>query len=461
MKMLRFLLPIAVAACGYGVALHADQDGFATEKEARQRDFDALQNYIKSKRAINVKEKGGNLTISGDIRTEYYYCHARNHHISQRGMRSSKLYPNSYINMVAPKKSHHEYKRMPYRDRVAYRVVRSTMKPPYQTSEFDLEANLIFDYVGDRGWGTVQMQMQNPMGIIEADRKALINDSRRIMYGSGKNDKFTLRKAYAGYNVWEEGTSRFDLEIGRRRFYDVFDSDVQFYSYFDGLLARFSNSFEGVTDLSFKAAAFVVDQTVNHWGYVGELGLLNLGDSGFDVKYSLIHWDKHGANRFGYRHPLGVRFLNSQILAGYTVSPDVVSMKTYIYGAYLTNHDAKRTGLTHGRKANDAYYVGLKVGEVLRKGDYAFGAGYQWVEAQAVPERDVSGVYRDNPRGISFYNRRSGGYANFRGWRVEGLYALTDNWTLNAHFDRVRELNRHIGGKHRSYELYLGAIFAF
>lgn len=460
MKMFKFLLPVAVAVCGFGVS-QAAQDGFATEKEARQRDFEALRDYIKTKRAISVKDKGGNLMISGDIRTEYYFMHARNRHTSQRGWASRKLYPNSYINKVVPKISHREYKHKTYKERVAYRIGRSQIKPPYQTSEFDLEANLIFDYIGDRGWGTAQMQMQNPMGLIENERKALINDSRKIMYGSGKNDKFTLRKAFAGYNVWEEGTSRFDLEIGRRRFYDVFDSDVQFYSYFDGLLARFSNSFEGVTDLSFKAAAFVVDQTVNHWGYVGELGLLNLGDSGFDLKYSLIHWDKHSANRFGQRHPLGVQFINSQFLAGYTVSPDVVSMKTYIYGAFLTNHDAKRTHLTHGKKANDAWYVGVKLGEVLRKGDYALGFGYQWVQAQAVPERDVSGIYRDNPRGISFYNRKSGGFANFRGWRVEGIYALTDNWTLNSHFDRVRELDDHIGGKHRSYEFYLAAIFAF
>jgi len=454
MKLMKYLLPVAVATLGLGATLLA-HDGEGTEeygsvKEARQRDSEALRDYVRSKRAITVKEKGGNLVISGDIRMEYYYMHARTDGKSQRGMKSRKLYPNSSI-----KKAARETKGLPRRK------ILTDLRAPYKTSEFDIETNLIFDYMADRGWGTVQLQLSNLAGIVEMDRKPYINDSRNIMYGSGKIDKIALRKAYFGYNIWEEGTSRFDLEIGRRRLYDIFESDIQYYSYFDGILARFSNSFEGITDLSAKVAAFVVDQTVNHYGYIGELGFLNIGDSGLDVKYSLVHWDKKGENRYGKRHPYGVRFINSQLFAGYSFSPDVVSMKTYLYGAYVINHDAKRNKFTRNRKANDAFYVGVKMGEVLRKGDYAFGFGYQWIQAQSISDRDISGIYRDNPRGISFYNRRSGGYGNCKGWRIEGLYAVSDNWTLNAHFDRVRELNRHIGGKHRSYEFYLAAIFAF
>jgi hypothetical protein len=345
---------------------------------------------------------------------------------------------------------------------VAYREGRDKILPPFASNEFDVEANLTFDYVAERGWGTIRLQFSNPAGVITPDRKAIITDNRRIMYGSGKVNDLALRKCYGGYNFWEQGTSRFDIEIGRRRLYDVFDSKIEFWSYFDGVLARFTGSYEGIIDLSLKAGAFVIDQNVNHYGYVGEMGLLNLFDTGFDLKYSLIDWDTlHRPNRFERHHALGTQFLNSQVIANYNFSPDVVSLKTCVYAAYLYNHAARATGWTNHIKAADAYYVGARLGEALRKGDYSVELFYQWVKAQAVPEWDVSSSSRDNPRGVSFYNRRSGGRANFRGWRLEGFYAMTDNWTLNAHFDRIREMDRRIGGTHRSIEFYFGAIFTF
>jgi hypothetical protein len=438
------------------------ESGYATETEAQARDMQALEEYIKAKRAITVKEKGGNLMISGDLRGEWYHMKAKTNHDELRGWKSRKLFPNSSYNKKTPSVSHKEYKKMTFDQKLAYREGRNKILPPYPTNEFDVEANLVFDYIGDRGWGTIRLQMSNPAGVATRTRKALICDSRRMMYGSGEVNDLVLRKCYGGYKLWERGTSRFDVEVGRRRLYDVFDSKIQYWSYFDGVLARFTSSFEGITDLSVKAAAFVVDHTVNHYGYVGEAGLLNLVDSGVDLKYSLIDWNTlHRPNRFGLHHPLGTQFVNSQILANYTLSPDLVRTKASVYAAYLYNHAARRTDWTHHLKAADAYYVGGRIGEAVRKGDYAVELFYQWVKAQAVPEWDVSNSCRDNPRGVSFYNRRSGGKANYRGWRLEGFYAVTDNWTLNAHMDRIREMDRRIGGTHHSWEFYFGAIFAF
>lgn len=461
MKFLKYLLPVAVVFCGGVLRAQQEDEGYSTEKEAKQRDFEALQEYIKGKRAISVKDKGGNMTISGDIRGEYYYMHAKTQGKDQRGWSTRKLYPNSAVNKIVRPISKKAYQNLGWLPKAAYRKGRDDLKPPIGTAELDVEANLFFEYIAERGWGTIQLQFSNPAGIVETDRKALINDSRKALYGSGKLNNIVLRKCFGGYNIWEEGTSRFDLEIGRRRLYDVFDSEIQFGSYFDGLTAKLSNSFEGVTDLSVKAAAFVIDYTVNHWGYVGEVGFLNIVDTGVDLKYSLINWDRHMANRWGQRHPLGGRYTNSQFTAAYNVSPDLISLKTRLYGAFLINHSAKASHWTHHLKANKAFYLGFQVGEAVRKGEYAVGLTYQWVQAQAVSERDISGLCRDNPRGISFLTRRCGGFANYKGWRLETLYALTDNWTLNAHFDRVREENRHIGGEHKSYELYLAAIFAF
>ena len=467
MRLLNYLIPLAFAACGTGSKLQAHgqpsfEPGYATEKEADQRDMDALQEYIKTKRAISVNEKGGNLMISGDVRGEWYWMHDRTDHKCQRGWASRKLYPNSVINKKTPKISHKKYEGLSFEERVKYRSGRDEMLPPFATNEFDVEANLVFDYVADRGWGTIRLQFSNPAGIVTPRRRPMIFDDRRIMYGSGELNDVVLRKCFAGYNLWEQGTSRFDIEVGRRRFYDVFDSRIEFWNFFDGLLARFTSSYEGVGDLSLKAGAFVIDYSVNHYGYVGEVGLLNLAEKGFDLKYSLIDWDTlHRANRFGRVHPLGTQFLNSQILANYMLPSDLLGTRSCLYAAYLINHAAKATSWTHHLKARDAYYVGGRVGEALHKGDASLEFLYQWVKAQAIPEMDVSVSSRDNPRGISMYERLSGGLANFRGWRLEGFYALTENWTLNAHFDRIREMDRRIGGPHQSWEFYFGAIFAF
>ena len=257
MRLFNYLLPLAIAACGLGSRLQAYgqpsfEPGYATEKEAEQRDMDALQEYIKTKRAISITEKGGNLMISGDVRGEWYCMHDTTNYQHQRGWPSRKLYPNAYINQVVPKISHKEYKALPFKERVQYRTGRDGILPPFATNEFDVEANLVFDYVADRGWGTIRLQFSNPAGIITPSRRPLIFDNSRIMYGSGQLNDVVLRKCFAGYNLWEQGTSRFDVEIGRRRFYEVFDSRIQFWNFFDGTLARFTSSFEGVGDLIFE-----------------------------------------------------------------------------------------------------------------------------------------------------------------------------------------------------------------
>lgn len=433
MKLLKYLLPVAMAVCGITTVNAAD---FSTVQEARERDPDAVLDYLKSKRAITMAEKGGNLTISGDIQAEWDYMHARGCHKHLRGSKSS------HVNSC----NKHKY-------------------TPYGTSEFNIEVNLMFDYKTDRTWAAIQFQFDNPMGIREA--RCISRDSRpsknnrNQLFGSGETDNISMRKAYFGYNFLDQGTSRLDLEIGHRRLYDVFDSEVQFYNYFDGALLKYAHSFEGVTDFTAKAAAFVVDYTVNHYGYVGELGFLNIADTGIDLKYSLIDWERKGANRYGKKHARGSEFLVSQYTAAYTLPADWIPAKTKLYGAFLHNSRAKKTHFSHHLKAANAWYAGVRVGEVRKKGDWALDANYQWVEAQSVPESDVSGIKRDNPAGWSFYDRRCGGFANYKGYKVDGFYAFTDNLTLNCSFEKVREAQHKIGGKHRSYQFQVAAIYAF
>jgi hypothetical protein len=425
MKLLKYLLPFAMATCGVCATVSAAE--FATVQEARERDDDAVTDFVRSKRAVSLQEKGGALMISGDVRSEWAFMHAWSHHHRQRGSGSG-----------------------------------SRNTPPFASNEFNVEVNLMFDYKADRTWAAIQLQFDNAAGIQEHEREEDSTFNRNILWGSGSGDDLFLRKAYVGYNLADHGRTRWDLEIGRRRLYDVFDSQIQFYSIFDGLLIKYANSFEGVADLTVKAAAFVIDYAVNQFGYVGEIGLLNIGDSGFDFKYSIIDWDTHdGRNRFSKKNARGSEFLNHQFTAAYNFSPDMLPYKSKLYGAFLHNSRAEKTHFSRHDEADDAWYIGFKMGEVKRQGDWAVDLNYQWVEAQSIPEFDVSGIKRDNPRNVSFYDHRWGGFANYQGYKINGFYAVTDNWTLNAFFERVRQESTRIGGKHRSFQFEIAAIYAF
>jgi hypothetical protein len=84
------------------------------------------------------------------------------------------------------------------------------------------------------------------------------------------------------------------------------------------------------------------------------------------------------------------------------------------------------------------------------------------VGAQAVPESDVQGLLcRDNPRNVSLYARRCGGFANYKGYGITALYAVTDNLTMNLGFNRVHQCKKTIGGRHRAYVTSVEAIYAF
>lgn len=432
MKLFKYLLPFAMATCGFTAAVNAQEErDYATVQEARERESTALSDFVKSKRAISVQEKGGNMMISGEIHAEWSHLRAWSNHKRQRGSGTDHLHP--------PVGRH----------------------APYATNEFTAEADLMFDYKADRTWASIQLQMSNDAGIRQREVREGINDNKNFLFGSGTLDDLVLRKAYMGYNVFESGTSRFDVEVGRRRMYDVFDSKIQFNSYYDGLLLKYAESFEGMTDFTAKVSAFVIDNRVNHFGYVGELGFLNIVDSGFDFKYSIIDWDTVAANRWGDKHPLGAKFMNSQYTVAYNVSPDMIGIKTKVYGAFLHNSHAKSSKYTNHKKGPNAWYAGVKFGEVRKTNDWAVDMNYQWVQVNAIPENDVSGIGRDNPRDISIYKKPWGGFANYKGYTIDGFYALTDNLTMNVKFDRVHQESHKVGGKHRSWQFQVAAVYAF
>lgn len=451
MKWVRWVL-CAATACAFmtTTAFAADEcdededdrdelELFADELD--ERDFAAVAEYVNTKRAEDLEADACALEISGDIRAEWSHItevlngrKLRGGHISRCG--------SGFVS----------------------------------TNDFDIDLNLRFDYKCEDAWGVVHIEFDNPAGVQEIDKVCgdypAVYDpcskiDRQSTYGSGQCNSICLRKAFIGYNICACGKTRFDIEVGRRRLYDVFDSRIQFLARFDGVLLRYATQLLNDTNFYWNAGAFVVDERVDHFAFVGETGLLNICDSGFDVKYSFIQWRKRGFNRCLIRDALGWRFSNSQWTAAYKFK-DLLCIPAKIYGAYIYNHAAERRPITRNHLYNNAWYIGGTIGEVRKEGDWMIDGNYQYCEAQSVPDADMGGIGRGNFFKETFYTAdfydnplNARGDTNFKGFKIEGLYALTDDLSIDTYFQLSRPIDKRLGGPMHYSKFKIEAIYAF
>ncbi|SCA63599.1 Uncharacterized protein SCG7086_AX_00020 [Chlamydiales bacterium SCGC AG-110-P3] len=328
--------------------------------------------------------------------------------------------------------------------------------------QFDVEFNLMFDYRGQCTWAVAHLEFDNNAGLDQSpfgcsgrfregtDPATGIYGSTNSdgdpsgCHGSGTCENLCLRKAYFGWNIFEECNSRLDIEVGRRHLYDVFESRVQFRSRMDGALLRYSNCFECVGDFYVNLGAWVVDENANHWAWGVEVGLLDIADYGIDVKYSFVDWTKDSTNRCNVSDPVGFQFQVSQFYLAYNFNPELLCTSARIYTAFLINHDAEKRSYLNNKKENLGWYIGFSVGEVCCEGDWWFDINYQYVEAEAIPDWDLTGIGRGNVRGIPLTQNARFGWTNYQGFRAEALYAITDNLALNPSFELSSEARKDV-----------------
>lgn len=453
MKLLKGLL-VCVAAYGCHAGAYAAeendvQDGSRFDEELNERDFEALRQFLRSRRDETADEEASNLVIAGDVRFEWRHL---NETQSGRSLRGGNAFdPRTVI--------------------------------PISRNDFDCEFNLRFDYVMDRAWAIAHLQYDNSAGVDSEDRTRV--EDPQGWFGSGKCGEICLKRAFIGYNIYDDACSRLDIELGRRgNLYYVFDSKVQFLSRMDGILLKYEGKNELFSNWYAKVAGFVVDERVNHFALATEVGFLDIADSGFDLKYSFIDWNKHGRGRAPVkiafekqpdgqvceqvefvRNPEAFRFYVSQWTLCYHLDPALLCRPAKLYGAFVWNHGQHyatyyRHGIKHKTPANTAWYVGVAIGEVVKEGDWALEVQYQVVGALAVPDEDMSGIGRGNVLDDTYtFNRR--GNTNFRGWRVEGLYALTDELSIDTIVEHSIAAKRRIGGSHTYSKVEVEAIYAF
>lgn len=409
-RSLFFFLAAALPLFGQG-------DVQFSEKKDTQDDMDALRRWLRDKRFVTLKEIGGDLSISGEVRTELQDTSEVKDGVRQRGAGGA------------------------------------TNRAQYA---WDVEVNLMIDYRTDRTWAALKLEFDDDMGV-----------------RSGLMDKIRLEKAYLGGRIVAGDTFTIDGEIGRRFLSNVFESKLEFGSLFDGALFRFSKAWPEIGDYYFNTGAFLIDDKTSHYGYVAEMGGLRIGNIGLNLKYSIIDWYKPYANEL---NNLRYRYVVSQFLASYQMYPTWLGNRLIkFYAAGLCNHLAEGVEQTNFSKQNFGWYAGVAMGLVKKQFDWAIDCNFQWLQAQGVPSFDASGIGRGNAANVGFYtvandgdpssgattNRTAVGSTNYYGFEVEALYAFTDNITIQQNYKMSWTLNKSIGPDLRYKQYEVEFIYGF
>lgn len=442
MGLLRYLLPVVASLTVSVSAFAAGGDNPVGEK-----DLSALRDYLNEKRLVTVNEKGGDLNISGDVRTRW-------------NIREQKFMGKVVAGSGGPATT------APPPDNKG---------PKYAGNFFTEEVNLMLDYRAERVWSSVKIRFKNDMGIVD-----------------GTNNRVDTKRAYIGYKLWQEGPSYVDLRMGRMQMSDIFDSQIQFDSVYDGILAGYRTRFEEVGLFYTQGGVCVLDGLYGNYTWAGEIGLSQIADTGFYAKYSLIKWSVRGVARYtreaqegnagvvAYSGPppsppvknnAGLRFINSQVTLGYVFDPKTFHIPLQTYGAFLLNTDAIGIKQTNYKKANTGWYVGATVGKLEQVGDWTIDGQYQYVEAQAIPNFDVSGI----GRGPYAFNINSAtkpgafvlGGCNYKGFQFTGYVNLTNNltakvmWQQSVAVDKSGRPDGLLNGSNNYRQAELGLIYSW
>ncbi len=401
--------------------------GFSSVGEFGPEDQDfvdpkMLRDFIESRSLIECRQKEGALTIAADVRARWI-CTGE----EVNGKRERGDDTNTAINI------------------------------------FKSEFNLFLDYVAPRGWVSTKVKWVVFDGV-----------------DGGSSTKVDLDRAFIGYDVYERGCEDFYIEIGRSKLDYMFESKVEFSTFFDGIHFYYTDTWKDIGVFTLHGGPFIVDSFSNHYAWIVETGVKKWANTGFSIKYSLIDWHRHAPTlNYGNRKDSGdifiidnprYRFIVSQLIFGYEQTLDLPGCKIlYAYAAVLANHDAKKTRTTHNRYANKAWYTGFTMGKLCKACDWSVDINYQWVQAQAVPEFDLSGIGHGNAAntllsdaiilGLTPFNAR--GFTNFQGLQVSLLYALTDSLTLRSKAEYSVPIDRDIGGSFFYKNFEMAVIYAF
>lgn len=424
----KFLFSVALLFCTPLLA----QTGSAARNSDRG-DMEALRRWLQDKRMVTVKELGGDLSLSCEVRTEF--------------QDSSEISNGKELRTV-------------------------NGKPP---RAWDVEVNVMIDYRTDFTWANIKLEFDNDMGIFD-----------------GSDNKIKLERAYLGGRIVSSDMFTLDVEIGRR-FLSVYDSKLEFGCRFDGVLLRFSKAFENIGDFYVTPGVVIVNEKFDHYAYATEIGALQIADTNLYMKLSGIYWYKERDKLI----PNASRYCVLQLLPAYQFYPEWFGKKLIkIYAAALYNIMAKDLRLAetdpldssknlvvdtkpvwkYFSKQNFGWYAGIALGTVKKGGDWAVEVNFQWLQAQAVPNWDGSGIGRgsasraglflvntDKPATVDNLTNPTNavGTGNYYGFELDALYAFTSNLTVQQNLKLSWTLDKDIGPNINYRQWEIEFIYAF
>jgi hypothetical protein len=399
-------------------------DGNFGPEEDDEVDPRVLRDFVESRGLVQCRQKEGTLTIAGDIRARWVAVGEKLNGVKQRGSGTE-----------------------------------------VGINRFKSEVNLMLDYVSVRSWASAKLKWVNFDG-----------------KDGGTATRIEMERAFIGYDIYEQGKEDFYIEVGRSNLDFIFESRIEFGSVFDGIHLFYTRCIPEIGQFTIHGGPFIVDSTTNHYAWVLETFVSKWRGTGLSFKYSIIDWHRRAPTyNFGnisakkpgtvlVRDNPRYRFIVSQMLLGYERKIDFLGCKTlFLYGAVLANHDAKRTEQTRFKKLNGAWYAGFTLGKLCKACDWSVDINYQSVQAQAVPEFDLTGIGHGNAANgllsdAILYGILPGTlrlFTNYKGWEANLLYAMTDSLSLRTKAQYATPRNKSVGGDFRFKAFEISVIYAF
>ncbi|BAE81764.1 hypothetical protein [Chlamydia felis Fe/C-56] len=408
--------------------------GFASTPSGSQRTHDSqtfinlddLKAYLNTRGFVETRKRGGVLRLAGDVRAKW--IHARE-------------------DIKTPPAQTDKYKPLP-------------------VNRYRSEFNLYVDYNADKTWLTSEMSWAAIAG------------------GESSAAGMDIDRAFLGYRFYENPETRTNIfaEIGRSSLGSIFESEVQFNSNFDGIhlyaTRRLCERFP--YNVIIHGGPFVVNMAKKHYAWVVE-GIVNKLPGNFSVKCSVIDWNSFSPTEAPSPSKTAVGPVSTTLKYKYCVWQWLVGKYSelpwfhgkkkplYVYGAYLLNSLAKATPTTLNEKHNKAWFVGGTLGRLRKAGDWSATVRYEYVEALAVPEIDVSGIGRGNQLKYWFAQAIAGnydpkeanGFTNYKGASYLFMYGITDSLSFRAYGAYSKPADDRLGSDFTYRKFDLGLISAF
>jgi hypothetical protein len=315
-------------------------------------------------------------------------------------------------------------------------------------NQFIVDFSLLLDFHVKSNWVLAKLEFNDIAGTM-----------------GGESDQISLERALLIHRFLDYEQMDATVYLGRRRLYEFYDSELEFSSLSDGLTFAFGYAMRDKTNFVVDTGIYVVNSKVNQYLWIFEGSLINLRNTGLYFTYSLADWTHQDSDEDRIKNNPKWKFLDSQFILGYRFKNIVFNTPAKVCVAFLVNHKAPQTTLTNGRTENLAWYANIRIGEIVKKYDMSGEVMWQTVQAQAVPDFDISGIGHGNAMGSSFFNSSSRAFANgegnYNGWSLSFLFALTENTTLKSSFVRALPYEKSIGQKFSYSRFQINAIYTF